>query len=66
VEKSCVDSNISYSKCWQEEREFGIQNSAGNRLILLHAGSENGFLDSAVLLCKAETVMGLSQTDEWK
>jgi hypothetical protein len=49
VDETWVDSNMTSSKCWQGERE---KCSAGNRLILLHAGSENGFLHNAMLLYK--------------
>jgi hypothetical protein len=38
---------------WEGKTEFGIKRvSAGNRLILLHAGSENGFLE-VMLVYKA-------------
>jgi hypothetical protein len=42
VDESWIDSDITFSKCWQGETEFGIQKNynARNRLILLHAGSE--------------------------
>jgi hypothetical protein len=60
VAESWVDSYITFSKCWQREGEFGIQKSysAGNRLTLLHARSENGFLDNAMLVYKAGAAGG--------
>jgi hypothetical protein len=60
VDDNWIDSNITFIKCWQEETEFGIQKNynAGNRLILLYAGSENGFLHNAMLVYKAAAATG--------
>jgi hypothetical protein len=60
VNESWIDSNITFSKRWQGETEFGIQKNynAGNRLILLHAGGENGFLQNAMLVYKAGAATG--------
>jgi hypothetical protein len=60
VDESWIDSNITYSKCWQGQTEFGIQKNynTGNRLILLHAGSENDFLHNAMLVYKAGEATG--------
>jgi hypothetical protein len=46
ADESWIGSNITFSKCWQGETEFGIEKNcnARNRPIILHAGSENGFL----------------------
>jgi hypothetical protein len=60
VDESWIDSNITYSKRWQRETEFGIQKNynARNRLILLHAGSEIGFLHNVMLVHKARAATG--------
>jgi hypothetical protein len=60
VDESWIDSNITFSKRWQGETEFGIQKNynVGNRLILLHVGSENGFLHNAMLVYKAGAATG--------
>lgn len=60
LDETWVDSNISVQKCWQSSDVFGVQNnySAGNRLILLHAGSKAGFLNGGMLLYKAGTTSG--------
>jgi hypothetical protein len=42
----------------RENLVFQKGNIAGNRLILLHAGSENGFLDNTMLVYKAAKVSG--------
>lgn len=60
VDKSWVDNNITCSRWWQREGEFGIKKSysAGNTLILLHSGSENSFLDNMMLVCKTGSERG--------
>jgi hypothetical protein len=57
VDESWIDSNITFSG---KETEFGIQKNynAGNRLILLHARSENGFVHNAMLVYKAGAATG--------
>lgn len=58
LDETWLDSNITVKMCWQTE-VFGVQDnypiiiSSGNRLILLHSGSKEGFLDGAMLLYKA-------------
>jgi hypothetical protein len=62
VDESWIDSNITISKCWQGETEFIKKNyNARNKLILLHAGSENGFLHNAMCIKQEQqlgTIMG--------
>ncbi|KAJ4444763.1 hypothetical protein ANN_06560 [Periplaneta americana] len=60
LDETWIDSNITFGKCWQSEEEFGVQANvnSGNRLIVVHAGSLNGFLDNATLIYKAETATG--------
>ena len=43
LDETWVDNKLTCKKCWQHADEFGIQgnHSAGNRLIVLHAGNRN-------------------------
>jgi len=60
LDETWVDSNITVNKCWQSNEVFGVlQNySAGNRLVILHAGSKNGFIPGAKLLYKLGSTSG--------
>jgi len=41
-----IDSNLSLKKCWQTDEVKGVSagGKAGNRVIAVHAGSEEGFV----------------------
>lgn len=60
IDESWVDSNLTFSKCWQHDKEFGVQanSSAGRRLIVVHAGSTNGFIPNAQLVYTAGSASG--------
>ena len=60
LDETWVDSNITVDKCWQSNEVSGVlQNySAGNRLVILHAGSKNGFIPGAKLLYKLGSTSG--------
>jgi transposase len=60
LDETWVDSNITVDKCWQSNEVFGVlQNySAGNRLVILHAGSKNGFVPGAKLVYKLGSTSG--------
>lgn len=61
IDESWVDNNITFGKCWQNDKISGIttNTSSSNRLILVHAGSKSGFITGAQLIFKA----GLSKGD---
>ncbi|XP_039285343.1 uncharacterized protein LOC120351576 [Nilaparvata lugens] len=60
LDETWIDSNITVKKCWQSDEIFGVQEnySAGNRLIVLHAGSASGFLSGAKLIYRAGITTG--------
>lgn len=60
LDESWVDSNLTFNKCWQRKDTVGVlkNNSSSNRLILVHAGSRNGFVPNALLIFKAGKVTG--------
>jgi hypothetical protein len=52
-----VDANLTFKKCWQNYDVCGVLTtvSASNRLIVVHIGSKNGFLEGVGLIFKAGT-----------
>lgn len=60
IDESWVDANLTFRKCWQSESEPGVitDTSSSNRLIIAHAGSEDGFVEGALLNFKAGTTSG--------
>ena len=60
LDETWVDNNLTFAKCWQSESEIGVQTTvhAGNRLIVVHAGSVNGFVENALLAYKAGSASG--------
>lgn len=61
LDESWLDTNLTVDKCWQKEGDVkGILKwgSASNRLIVVHIGSENGFLENGVLVFKAGNSTG--------
>lgn len=55
-----MDNDITFKKCWQSDAVFGIIGNIGStgRLIVVHAGSENGFVENAALIFKAGQTSG--------
>lgn len=55
VDESWVDSNLTFNKCWQSENQPGVltNTSSSNRLIIVHAGTQDGFLNGSLLIFKA-------------
>jgi hypothetical protein len=51
---------LTFNECWQSEKQPGIltNTSSTNRLILVHAGSENGFIEKASLVFQAGKATG--------
>jgi hypothetical protein len=60
LDESWVDSNLTFRKCWQDESDFGVLVDVNekNRLIILHIGSINGFLQNVELIYKAGNSTG--------
>jgi hypothetical protein len=60
IDKSWVDSNLTFHKCWQNEQVMDVQANvnSGSRLIMLHVGGNNGFLPNAALIYKAGSATG--------
>jgi hypothetical protein len=52
VEKTWVENNLTLKECWQtdEAKTFLVDSSAKNSLIVVHAGSEDGFITDAQLM----------------
>lgn len=61
IDETWIDNNLTYKKCWQSEDVFGVQTytSSSNRLIVVHAGCEEGFVQNTLLIFKS----GLSTGD---
>ncbi|XP_063215599.1 uncharacterized protein LOC134527137 [Bacillus rossius redtenbacheri] len=60
-DESWIDTNLTMNKCWQKTDSVkGIltPGNASNRLIIVHIGSANGFLDNALLVFKAGAASG--------
>jgi hypothetical protein len=60
IDESWVDANLTFRKCWQSQDLPGVitNTSANNRLIVISAGSEDGFVEGALLIFKAGSVKG--------
>jgi hypothetical protein len=60
IDESWIDNNLTFNKCWQSEKQPGTltNTSSTNRLILVHAGSENGFIQKASLVFQAGKATG--------
>ena len=54
-----VDNSLHFSKCWRTEEFLGVlQNKSSHRLVIVHAGGKDGFLNSAGLFFKSPTTNG--------
>ncbi|KAF8789131.1 Down syndrome cell adhesion molecule-like [Argiope bruennichi] len=59
IDETWLDSNLSFEKCWRDEKiGAAIKDSSGRRLIVVHAGSESGFVPNAGLIFKAGSATG--------
>ncbi|KAL4710668.1 hypothetical protein ACJJTC_003304 [Scirpophaga incertulas] len=60
TDESYVDSSHSGSKAWSDGSVKGLKKpiSKGQRIVIVHAGSEAGFIPNALLLFKAGTKSG--------
>lgn len=59
LDESWIDSNLCFGKCWQAGKIRALtKKSAGNRLIIVHAGSQDGFIKGASLVFKSGTTSG--------
>ena len=59
MDKIWIDNNCFFSKCWQNEKLGAfVKDSAGNRLIVVHTGSKDGFVPNADLVFKAGCTIG--------
>lgn len=60
IDETWVDSNLTHQRGWRsDECNIHINQSGSKRLIILHAGTRNGFIPNAKLVFKA----GLSSGD---
>jgi hypothetical protein len=61
LDGSWVDSNLTFNRCWQKKGDVqGIMatGNASNSLIIVHIGSEKGFLAGWLLIYKAGAATG--------
>jgi hypothetical protein len=60
VDETWTDSNLIFKKSWQTAEVKGVlaDGNAENRLIVVHAGSEDGFVAGSKLIYKAGSVIG--------
>ena len=60
MDETWVDNNLTFGKCWQSDDILGVvtNTSSSNRIIVVQAGSKNGFIDGSELLFKAGKVSG--------
>ena len=60
LDETWIHPTYTVSKCWQSNGVEGVlkNNSAGQRWIIVHAGSEKGFVKGAFLIFKSKTKSG--------
>ncbi|KAF8789397.1 hypothetical protein HNY73_007337 [Argiope bruennichi] len=60
IDETWVNGNLKYGKCWQDDFTEGSRTntSSKNRLTVIHAGIEDGFIDGAKLVYKASSSSG--------
>lgn len=60
IDESWVDNNLTFGKCWQSDNVNGIltNTSSSNRLILINAGSNEGFVPGVGLIFRAGKAQG--------
>lgn len=60
LDETWIHAHYTVSKCWQSEIDKGVRknDSPGQRWVIMHAGSENGFVNGADLIFKAKSKKG--------
>ena len=60
IDETWIDSNLTFQKCWQDDKMTGVQVDVNskNRLIVVHAGTANRFIPGAELIYKASITVG--------
>ena len=59
TDETYVNAGHTVSKCWQTNQiGLSVPFNKGERMILLHAGSKNGFISGAKLVFKAKSTTG--------
>lgn len=60
LDETWVDNNLTFGKCWSSDDVSGVltNTSSSNRLIVVSAGSEDGFVHEATLIFRAGKVTG--------
>ena len=60
LDETWMDSGYTKQHCWKGPNCDGIQEplSKGQRLIIIHAGEKNGFVQNALLMYKASSSCG--------
>lgn len=60
MDESWIHAHYTVSKCWQSSTDKGVRknDSPGQRWVMVHAGSEDGFVEGAGLLFKAKSKKG--------
>lgn len=60
LDETWIHNHYTVQKCWQSEDITGVTsyNSAGERLIIVHAGSSEGFIEGALLIFKSKCKTG--------
>nr|CAH7749883.1 unnamed protein product [Callosobruchus chinensis] len=60
MDETWVDNDLTFKKCWQSDTASGLINNIGStgRLIIVHAGSEMGFVDNTCLIFKSGSTTG--------
>lgn len=60
LDETWIHAHYTVKKCWQTATDVGVRrnDSPGRRWIIVHAGSETGFVDNALLMFKADTKTG--------
>ncbi|XP_076229205.1 uncharacterized protein LOC143174156 isoform X1 [Nomia melanderi] len=57
IDEIWVDNTLNFGKYWQSEEEFGASKntSSSERIIIVHAGGQNGFVPNAGLIFKTDS-----------
>ncbi|GLG95894.1 Uncharacterized protein GBIM_02761 [Gryllus bimaculatus] len=60
IDETWIDNSLVVKKCWQHDDIIGVTAniSASVRLIVVHAGGNNGFINGAELIFKADSASG--------
>ncbi|CAG4974205.1 unnamed protein product [Colias eurytheme] len=60
IDETWIHAHYTVKKCWQSATDVGVKKneSPGRRWIIVHAGSESGFVDGALLMFKANSKTG--------